>query len=333
MPLAGRWRHYRLDSMSLRLSVQRRAWQQSVEAQAALRPGLIPVVKGNGYGFGRATLMPIAGQLSNHIAVGSVYEASDVPHTQTAIVLTPHVGQLPTHLPPSAVLTMADIHHVSTVAAQGWTGDVVIKLQSSMRRYGTTSDNLPFLEQAVRDARCTPVAYSLHFPLVGTAADHVLEIEQWLPRLNPDLPVSVSHLDTGSYAQLIERHPDRVFQIRCGTSLWLGERSLISLTADVISSRLASAGDVVGYRGITIPAEGHVVLVGAGSAHGVHALNDGRSPFHFSRHRLVLLEPPHMHTSMLFVARELVCPGLTDRVDVQRPLTTSVVDELEWVDD
>ena len=319
--------------MSVRLSVQRRAWQQSVDAQAALRPGLVPVVKGNGYGFGRTTLMPIAGELSNQIAVGSVYEADDVPDTHTAIVLTPHVGQLPTHLPASAVLTMADIDHVSAASAQGWTGNVVIKLQSSMRRYGTTPENLALLEHAIRDGHCTPVAYSLHFPLVGTSADHVHEIEQWLPRLHPELPVSVSHLDIDAYAQLIQRHPNRHFQIRCGTSLWHRERSLLSLTTDVISSRAVNAGDIVGYRGITIPADGHLVLVGAGSAHGVHALDDGRSPFHFNHRRLVLLEPPHMHTSMLFVARELACPGLGDRVDVQRPLINTDVDELEWVDD
>ena len=319
--------------MSVRLSVQRRAWQQSVDAQAALRPGLVPVVKGNGYGFGRTTLMPIAGELSNQIAVGSVYEADDVPDTHTAIVLTPHVGQLPTHLPASAVLTMADIDHVSAASAQGWTGNVVIKLQSSMRRYGTTPENLALLEHAIRDGHCTPVAYSLHFPLVGTSAEHVHEIEQWLPRLHPELPVSVSHLDIDAYVQLIQRHPNRHFQIRCGTSLWHRERSLLSLTTDVISSRAVNAGDIVGYRGITIPADGHLVLVGAGSAHGVHALDDGRSPFHFNHRRLVLLEPPHMHTSMLFVASELACPGLGDRVDVQRPLINTDVDELEWVDD
>ena len=39
-------------------------------------------------------------------------------------------------------------------------------------------------------------------------------------------------------------------------------------------------------------------MVGAGTAHGVQPLDDGRSPFHFARQRLALLEPPHMHTSM-----------------------------------
>ncbi|MEO5724380.1 MAG: hypothetical protein ABIQ39_11710, partial [Ilumatobacteraceae bacterium] len=60
---------------------------------------------------------------------------------------------------------------------------------------------------------------------------------------------------------------------------------------------------------------------------------DGRSPFHFAHRRLVLLEPPHMHTSIGFIGsidgRDAV-PAAGDRVDVQRPLITTTVDEIEW---
>ena len=73
--------------------------------------------------------------------------------------------------------------------------------------------------------------------------------------------------------------------------------------------------------------------IAAGSAHGVQPLDDGRSPFHFARQRIALLEPPHMHTSMLFVAERPACPRVGDRVDVQRPLTMTAIDELMWVDD
>ena len=43
-----------------------------------------------------------------------------------------------------------------------------------------------------------------------------------------------------------------------------------------------------------------------------------------------MLEPPHMHTSMLVVPLDTPCPSLGDRVDVQRPLITTNVDEIEW---
>jgi hypothetical protein len=64
-----------------------------------------------------------------------------------------------------------------------------------------------------------------------------------------------------------------------------------------------------------------VVVVGAGTAHGVQPLADGRSPFHFARRRLTLLEPPHMHVAMAFVPDGDPCPAIGDEVDVQRPLT------------
>ena len=85
-----------------------------------------------------------------------------------------------------------------------------------------------------------------------------------------------------------------------------------------------------GYRLIRIVDGGTLVLVGAGIAHGIAPLSDGHSPFHFDRQRLTLLEPPHMHTSMLLVGRNQAAPAVGDRVDVQRPLITTYPDEVVW---
>ena len=69
---------------------------------------------------------------------------------------------------------------------------------------------------------------------------------------------------------------------------------------------------------------------GAGSAHGVAPLADGRSPFHWQRSRVPLVEAPHMHTSMVLVPADRPSPRPGDRVDVQRPLTQSLPDEVCW---
>jgi hypothetical protein len=71
-------------------------------------------------------------------------------------------------------------------------------------------------------------------------------------------------------------------------------------------------------------------MIGAGTANGVFALDDGRSPFHHDRTRLALHEPPHMHTSMAFVPAGDACPRPGGWVDLQRPLTHTTVDELHW---
>jgi hypothetical protein len=62
-------------------------------------------------------------------------------------------------------------------------------------------------------------------------------------------------------------------------------------------------------------------MVGAGTAHGVHPLADDRSPVHHRGQRLVLHEPPHMHTTMAFVPSGDALPSVGDSVDIQRPLT------------
>ncbi len=44
-----------------------------------------------------------------------------------------------------------------------------------------------------------------------------------------------------------------------------------------------------------------------------------------------LLEPPHMHTSMVWVPSGTPCPEIGEWVDLQRPLTQTQHDELRWV--
>ncbi len=315
--------------MGLRLTVQRRRWLASIDAVAAELPGIVPVVKGNGYGFGRQTLMPIATGLAPRVAVGTVYEAADVPADRDALVLTPHLGRPPTG--PNAILTIGRADHVD--ALDGWRGCVVIKLGSSMRRYGVDPERLSELLAAAGDAGLDVVGFSIHLDLAGSAADHRREIDNWLPRLDSALPLAISHVNSADYSDLRATYPKRVFEIRVGTALWHVDRSLFHIDADVLDVHTVAAGETAGYRATPAPGDGHIVLVAAGSAHGVRVLDDGHSPFHFARQRIAMLEPPHMHTTMLFVALGQPCPAIGDRVDVQRPLTTTTADEIIWADD
>lgn len=321
--------------MGLRLSVQRTAWLHSVEAAASARPGLIPVVKGNGYGFGRATLMPIAARLAagGRIAVGTVYEAHDVAAGSVPLVLTPHVDVIPATVPPSAVLTVGSLDHVRALERHGWTGRVTVKLASSMRRYGVAAEALTDVVDAARSAGFEVDSFSLHLPLAASEPSRRAEVEAWMPSLDPALPLSVSHLEPHTYADLRAAHADRMLHIRCGTALWHADKHFVQLSADVIDVHAVTAGTTAGYHASTIPGDGHLVLVAAGSSHGVRRLAGGLSPFHFARTRLALLEDPHMHTSMVFVATGLALPSIGERVDVQRPLIETTVDELVWTDD
>jgi len=322
--------------MGLRLSVQRTAWLHSVDDAASTRPGLVPVVKGNGYGFGRPTLMPIAARLAaahgadGQLAVGTVYEAHDVPTGSVALVLTPHIDAIPDTVPSTAILTVGNVDHVRALERHGWTGRVSIKLASSMRRYGVCAEALPAVVGEAASAGLDLESFSIHLPLTGGDDVRRAEIEAWLPMLDAAVPLSVSHLDPGTYADLRAAHADRRLRLRCGTALWHADKRFVHLSADVLDVHPVALGETAGYHATPVPADGHLVLVAAGSAHGVGPLAGGLSPFHYARTRMALLEGPHMHTSIAFVPTGQPTPAIGDRVDVQRPLIETAVDELEW---
>jgi len=311
--------------VTLRLTVDTGAWREHVDRVVRHCPGLVPVVKGNGYGFGRTALAAIAAELADTVAVGTVHELADVPRAVTPVVLTP-APRPPGDLVP--ILTVGSVHDVRTLA--GWRGRVLVKLASSMRRFGATLDELGPVAAGARAAGLDVVGFSVHPPLAGTDDEHTDEIAAWLAVLGPDDEMWVSHLSVDGYEALRDAWSDRRFRLRLGTTLWHGDKSGLHLGADVVAVRDASAGERAGYRQLVVPADGRLVMVGAGTAHGVHPLPDGRSPFHFDRRRLDLLEPPHMHTSMVFVPAGFSAPGLADRVDVQRPLIDTIVDEVVW---
>jgi alanine racemase len=311
--------------VTLRLTVDTAAWRAQVERVARRSPGLVPVVKGNGYGFGRPVLAEIAAELADVLAVGTVHELPGLPGRVTPVVLTPTL-QPPADTRP--ILTVGSIAHVK--ALDGWPGRVLVKLASSMQRYGTTADDLGALARAARSGGLDIVGFSVHPPVAGSDDQHADDISAWLAILDPADEVWVSHLSLGGYDALRDAWPDRRFRIRQGTALWHGDKAALHLGADVLDVRPARAGTIAGYRQVEMPVDGRLVMVGAGTAHGVHPLPDGRSPFHFERRRLPLLEPPHMHTSMVVAASGAPAPAVGDHVDVQRPLIDTFVDEVRW---
>ncbi len=304
--------------MTITLSVRTAPWRAKVALLASTIDGLVPVVKGNGYGFGRVELAQLAAEFTDTVAVGTIHELAGLPSSLTPVVLTPTLTAPESNL---AVLTVGNVAHLDALA--GWTGRVLVKLTSSMQRYGSTPD----LVDIARSRGHEVVGVSIHLPLAGTPSDHAAEIVHHLDGIDPELPVWVSHLDADTYAGLPTTH---TYRLRLGTSLWLGDRSLLHLSADVLDVRPVAAETPAGYRLGIVATSGHLVMIGAGTANGVTPLTDGRSPFHYQRERLSLHEPPHMHTSMTFVPDGAPLPAIGDRVDVQRPLTMTTVDVVEW---
>ena len=305
--------------MTIRLTVDRDRWWNHATGVAASVEGLVPVVKGNGYGFGRANLAIAASRLSPIIAVGTVHELDGLPPDVTKVVLTPTL-QAPATTDP--VLTVGSSRHIA--ALSGWSGRVIVKLESTMRRYGGTID----LVAEAQRAGLRTVGVAIHLPLVGSEQERMGYVADQLPHIDPTLDVWLSHLSPGALEHLPVTHRDK---LRSGTYLWHGDRESMKLEANVIDTRPAEAGSTAGYRLRRVAVDGTILMVGAGSAAGIAPNADGESPFHFAQQRLRLIEPPHMHTSMVLVPFGDPCPIVGDWVDVQRPLTMTAVDEIRWI--
>ena len=296
----------------------------------SLGESLIPVVKGNGYGLGRRHLTERVAATSPVIAVGTVYETVDVVDlAQRVLVLTPtlddHLDALATS---KVTLTVGSVAQVQHLVDARWHGEVAVKVASSMLRHGLAVDDVA---DSLRLGDLNVVAFAIHPPLAGDAADHLAEIERLSARLPGAAEVHVSHVPVEAFLHLAATHPDRGWKLRLGTALWHGDKSTMHLQADVLDIRPVTAGTTVGYRQFAVPSDGHLAIIGAGSAHGVVPLPDGLSPFHFARQRLPLIEGPHMHVSMAFVTAGDPCPAVGDLVDVQRPLISVTPDRVVWM--
>jgi alanine racemase len=308
-------------------------WRKRVEQTWASHPDIVPVVKGNGYGFGRPGLIGLASQLgADEIAVGTVHELSDLPpNGPQQIVLTPAAPSdlAGMKLSPNTILTVGSTADVAALAGRGLR--VIVKMVSSMRRYGVNPEELSHLAAAAETAGLRVHGYAVHLPLPKPAGSNAIEAKSLLESMPSDTTVYVSHLTAAEIVALKPAFPRLRLRPRIGTELWIGEKEHLQLVADVVEVRPVEAGQSAGYRRWPVDEDGHLVMVSAGTAHGVQPLPDGRSPFHFERRRVALHEPPHMHTSMLVVPLGSPLPSVGDLVDVQQPLTRVWPDRVLFV--
>ena len=184
--------------MTLRLTVDTEAWRRHVDHVARHCPGLVPVVKGNGYGFGRAELAGVAAGLADTIAVGTVHELDHVPGRRHARRADADAGGRPT----TSRRSSPSARSTTSAALAGWPGRVLVKLVSSVRRFGVAVDDLGPVTRAARAAGLDIVGFSVHPPVAGTDDEHLDDIASWLDVLHPDDEVWVSHLSTDGYRDL-----------------------------------------------------------------------------------------------------------------------------------
>ena len=156
--------------MTLRLDGER--WREHLRTVAGAMPGIVPVIKGNGYGFGLRRLAEESVTLgADTVGVGIPSEVGIVREAFPGdlVILNPWdpSSELATELTrdSSVITTVSRLHDLELLAARGDRPRVLVEVLTSMRRHGVEPDDLgqvAALLSGVRfeagrsTCRCTP---------------------------------------------------------------------------------------------------------------------------------------------------------------------------------
>jgi len=354
--------------MTLTLHVDGDAWRAHLRRTAEERPGLVPVAKGNGYGFGNHRLARRAEWLGvDTLAVGTYTELADVATRCPCdlLVLTPWRAFLtadPAISTPAlgdrVIHTVGRMGDLQALAARPDRPRVVLERMTSMRRHGFTATGLREAARLVASNGPRAEGVAVHLPLSGP--DSVREAEDAITDaisagLGPGGRLGntlwLSHLSAAEIADLAGRYPDLRLRPRVGTDLWLGAPGALRVTARVLDAHPIRRGERYGYRRRRAPRAGTLLIVSGGTGHGIgleaptgrsgvrargatfargglDAAGLVRSPYIIDGKHRLFAEPPHMQASMLFLPSGARVPQVGDEVPVRVRHTATTFDEI-----
>lgn len=347
--------------VTLTLHVDGDRWRAHLRQVAEQRTGLVPVIKGNGYGFGLGRLARKAAWLGvPAVAVGTPVELSAVAsrYPGDLVVLTPWRAFDPVTAdvdPGRVVHTVDRLEDLQALAALGTVPRVALELMTSMKRHGFTPRGLREAAAAARTGGVRVEGATIHLPL-GPSGGNLPEADRLLNDVAAagllEHPVWVSHLSHTDVATLVQRYPELDVRQRIGTELWLGDRDALTVRAHVLDTHPVERGEVFGYRGRRVPRDGTLLVVSGGTAHGIgleaptgdtsarsrvsslargglDALGLARSPFTVGGKLRYFAEPPHMQASMLFLPTGADVPAIGDTVEARVRFTATAFDSVE----
>ena len=274
--------------MGLTLHVDGDRWRAHLRGVADRHPGLAPVCKGNGYGFGLPRLARRAQWLGvDTICVGTYDELPDVVQRfdGSLLVMTPWRPSTPASDDPRVIHTVGRLEDLEALAEQGRTSGhrprVVLERLTSMRRHGFSARELREAGDVVRRGGVAVEGSAFHLPLGH--GSHLGEMQRLMTDVvaagldklggRDDHPggrtVWVSHLSDPELERLRSDFDEFVFRQRMGTGLWLGDRGALAVRATVLDAHPVERGDVYGYRGRAAPRSGTLLIVSGGTAHGI----------------------------------------------------------------
>lgn len=340
--------------MTLSLNVDTAAWRAHTRAFADSVPGLVPVAKGNGYGFRNTTLAAEAQDFDGDvIAVGIPREAArilDAGWRGDVVILNPWrpADRLARELLPNSqvISTVSHLEDLVAIRAVNPHARVQLELLTSMRRHGIGPDEVGLVKPQALGFD----GWSIHLPSTGSL-DEARELAG-LARRHIEAPVWVSHLGIDDYREFHDWAGGQAF-MRVGTRLWLGAPSTLTTRATVLDLHRIKGGEALGYHQVRAPRDGWIVIASGGTAHGIalaapvpqrslrqraatvvegalDAVGRSLSPYTIGGKKRPFAEPPHMHSSMLFVAGSDPHVHVGQEIPVTCRMTTTTFDQIVW---
>ncbi|MGH3461668.1 MAG: alanine racemase [Kribbellaceae bacterium] len=327
--------------MPLTLRVDAARWRQHLHD--TWTDQLVPVAKGNGYGFGRDRLLAEAGDLGARTVAVGIYEEVPAAPDADVVVLSPWRPFLDVPESDRVIHTVSRAEDLRAIPAGS---RVVVELQTSMLRHGILADRMPEIASRGTLDRVRFEGWSIHLPMdTGDNVREATELGQAARAVRPGT-LWVSHVRTGDLASIGED-----VRLRLGTALWLGDRLALDVRATVLDVHPVRRGERVGYRQRRCPADGHLLVVSGGTAHGIgmeaptaaanvrqravtlakgglDAAGRALSPYTVGGKQRWFVEPPHMQASMLFLPSSVKAPVVGDEIGVDVRFTTTTFDRV-----
>lgn len=337
--------------MTLRLTVSLNQWRAHQRALLAEVPGAVPVAKGNGYGFGLDLLAKEASNLrTDTLAVGI---AQEVPKVRSAgwlrdvVVLNPwRPGDLAATdlLADPRVITMVSrAQDLEAIKRSHPRARVQLEMQTSMHRHGLVASDLP-LDLGTLQFE----GWSIHLPSAGSLKEATELARKALTCRKG--AIWMSHLSVADY-RVFRTSVGVQTRMRIGTRLWLGAPSALRTTANILDIHRVRRGERLGYHQSSVPRDGFIVIASGGTAQGIalaapvpqrtlrqrgvtitegvlEATGKSLSPFSIGGRKRPFAEPPHMHSSMLWVAGNEPGVEVGEEIPVTCRMTTTTFDEV-----
>lgn len=328
----------------LTLTIDLERWRSHQDRIAQETPGLVPVAKGNGYGFGLPRLAAEAQRLGVPVmAVGTAAEVAQVrPHfSGSVVVLQPWSPQFDYEIDEETIVTVA---RVSDLAELPDGTRTLVEVMTSMKRFGISRDEFGQVSQHLGHLRFE--GWTIHLPMDSGLAEG--ENLARLARSAVEAPVWFSHLDRHVYDNLAAEFDVR---LRSGTELWLGEPAALQVEAQVLDVHPVKRGEKIGYWQRPVPNKGHVLMLSGGTANGIgmaaptaahgmgqraralaggglEAVGAALSPYSIAGTKRWFCEPPHMQASMVFLPAKVDPPEIGSWVPVAVRNTTATFDQV-----